>query len=191
MCGLDRCKKGFRNEVQLRVHLLRSHNLRIARPDAVPPHRIACADLRGKYICTNSLCGTEWDTPARLIKHLKNHMLKGEITQCPYRNCKKCYRNISSFTSHLTKNHKSDEHLQIHESNNIVPPVNEAYDAVDPGIHENSTVSDDGAPDRTINCSDFSLQSAQFFLKLETQYRIPASTVQFIVSELSVIQQPN
>lgn len=44
------------------------------------------------------------------FSHLRRRILQGLNVDCPYLNCSSSFTNKSSFTSHLTRNHKHQSH---------------------------------------------------------------------------------
>ena len=62
------------------------------------------------FRCNVGSCSSNFNTLNQLISHLKQH-LKYEtaaVVICPYPNCFNTYKIVSSFSSHLSRIHKSN-----------------------------------------------------------------------------------
>lgn len=151
-----------------------------------------------------NICKKEYYNLSQLITHLKLHIRKNELIVCPYPQCKKKYIVISYFTSHLTKIHRK---CRATETNDITLPDGDNNDAVasmsqvlqlfnesviESNIDElefndqlNTTCMEIDVPHNTDDEFDlFAKNIAQFYLKLECEFLLPASTVQYITTKL-------
>ena len=104
-CGFKRCQKLFNNYPYLITHLIRNHGY-YSKSREKTLYKEYAANATGKYICDNVLCKQECSNFADLLKHLKLHISQKEQITCPYKNCRRTYKVLSSFTGHLTRSHK-------------------------------------------------------------------------------------
>lgn len=125
-----------------------------------------------------------FDDQTALLKHLKFHMLSGLSIECPVTGCSKKYTNCQSFSGHLSKYHNSKVTSTFVES----PPTveiheHETFDSEPPILYDDG---DDCFPSSLLSDSENDLflnTLAQFCMKLEFQYMVPAKVVQVIVQE--------
>lgn len=152
--------------------------------DGTPFEKIRCSVEN----CTQKFIGKK-----EITKHLKEHMEDGMTITCFYSNCKKKNHIWSSFSSHLSKYHKNTgipiSHPinipQLHSSDSIVITndnlINEPL-----LLPENQEgISHNSHNDKILSEDNFLINLAHFYLKLEFKFCIPASTVQYIASEIS------
>lgn len=179
-CGFDKCLKQFLNATALGKHLIKVHGISSKR-NKISNHN-TCYNEFGKFICTVEICRQECESYRQLIKHLKDHLRRHEQIMCPYKRCRKKYINLNSFTSHLTKNHrKFDETCIVDESkiSHCVPSEINSNNA-----HIDIDFSWDNIENDFSNDSDdfnlFLNNMTQFYLKLESEFLLPASTIQYI-----------
>lgn len=127
-CGFNGCKRTFESTVHLKKHLIRVHNAG-CRGILYKSMSNALINTTGHFVCTIIICQKEYINYKDFIRHLKDHMLKGESVQCPFPTCTKTYRNVSSFTSHFSKNHKSISNEMPNrinsENSNIIDRIEE------------------------------------------------------------------
>lgn len=197
-CGYERCPKFFRTKDTLRVHLLRCHKLSV-RGEAKSSKFKIVPNVDVNYVCQVQLCGKLFANSNHLLKHMKNHIKEGTEVMCPVSNCTKKYCNVQSFTGHLSKYHrsyqnemshndKSNPKLSIDNSNeeNIeeIASANNFLDANDVNDMEFCQV------DEEFDSSELFLQNlSNFYLKLESEFAIPASTIQKIVTDFQLIAE--
>lgn len=190
-CGYKRCKKFFNNLAYLNTHLHRVHGLN-SKKQKKCFNRFP-ADNRGKFICKINTCRKEVDSFTLLLKHLKNHIKKKQHIICPYPTCSR-----SSFTGHLSKYHRKCQHILLNdiepEENNIILANSESVQTVN-NLSVESNVQESVEEfefqntqfDADTGSKLFIQNVAQFYLKLESELLIPASTVQYIVEETNTI----
>lgn len=121
-----------------------------------------------------------------LVAHLNEHILEGRQVTCPVRGCKCVFSVKSSFTSHMSRKHR-------HCLENVFRgPINEdTQSAASATMQEAASLSDaeDTVTDRP-NFSDLYLRNVcMFYLKLQGQHLLPASTIQNIVEEIQNIYE--
>ncbi|XP_067217409.1 uncharacterized protein [Linepithema humile] len=120
-------------------------------------------------------------------------MINGLEVTCPYNTCNKKYDRVNSFSGHLTKYHKCqilipttvdmniDDGLEVNSENIDYREKDE-----DLTITKNTSDEDDNDEDYD-NRDSFINALAIFYLKLECEYFIPESTIQYIVEELKTL----
>uniref|UniRef100_A0ABD2WD80 C2H2-type domain-containing protein n=1 Tax=Trichogramma kaykai TaxID=54128 RepID=A0ABD2WD80_9HYME len=191
----------FGQEPHLKVHLIRNHG--ISLKDNSLTHSKDCSDERGKFICTVELCKKEHNSFQTLIIHLKEHIRDQELITCPYRDCDKQYSILSSFTGHLTKKHKNrtpdtEKDLSAEDNcNNVdVPSDIDIEQADSHAIHDVPSTTDDlsGTTNDSAGSSNLSIDLfhtniAQLYLKLESEFLVPNSTIQHIVTANNAIDE--
>uniref|UniRef100_A0ABD2XNP3 C2H2-type domain-containing protein n=1 Tax=Trichogramma kaykai TaxID=54128 RepID=A0ABD2XNP3_9HYME len=201
-CGFNQCSKSFRNKQILASHLIKAHGFFSEHKIFHQPYK---ANPNGKFVCSVALCKKEFDNHHLLIKHLKVHIKDGQEIKCPFENCSKSFTIISSFTSHVTKKHKryekSDrESLQLnydnHECHEPHPSDNHEFHEPHPNDINDGTFENHNCQSRQIDDVEessindlFLLNVAQFYLKLESEFLLPASTIQYIVTHLKNIHE--
>ncbi|XP_016842392.1 uncharacterized protein LOC103315333 [Nasonia vitripennis] len=206
-CGFEKCLKFFKKEAHLKKHLFRSHNLLKQKEN---PKTVLNSDQRGKFVCSISSCEKEWDCFSDLVKHLKVHIKKNDQITCPMHDCGKKYKVLSSFTSHLTKQHRNNykkvqdskiyDQSEIEESQTNSDSVEaQSLECVVDNENQSERFEIDGNAQSESpvelnpsleESSDLYLHNlAQFYLKLETQLLLSASTVKTIVTEITSMQR--
>ena len=199
-CGFHGCEKYFSDEGRLTIHLNRTHRFfktqyRILNTDSA-------SNERGKFTCTVNLCGKEFDTFKKFLKHLKFHISNKQAVNCPYQKCLKRYVNLSSFTSHLTRSHKNYNQNQVIESNTVHCKVSRLES--DDNNSENQII-EDHAVDLSVQNEENNIEDiegtnhsekdlfvqniAQLYLKLESEFLIPTKNVEYINNAINDIYE--
>lgn len=209
-CGFRGCLKSFRLVGSLISHVRRKHRQKSTRVPFRPlQHTEVTADANSKFVCSITLCKKECDNRHTLIKHLKSHIRTDQTVQCPYEGCKHTYKQLNSFTGHLSKKHKSarevsaahmpddrnltDTETTVSLENNCVIERAARVD-IDDIIEDDEPDMNDDEPDMNEDEQDnvtesfdstdpFLRKLSQSYLKLECQLLVPSSTIQHIVSE--------
>lgn len=158
------------------MHLNRTHGLFLKKKIANNTPRNNSENSRGKFICTNIICKAECDNYDKYIKHLKSHLRIKEEIRCPYNNCAMKYKILSSYTSHVSKQHSNHDNTMefreiVHEVNpNDDMPLFYAMNCIDDQDLENYESSVPPKPELMNQEVDkqksFLINKAQFFLKL-------------------------
>ncbi|KAK3921010.1 Transcriptional repressor protein YY1 [Frankliniella fusca] len=188
-CGFHGCTVSCSQEKAWRMHLIRNHGFKAKQNNFQLQETVANSD--GSYQCTVDICLKVLHNYDIFMKHLKDHMKEGLNVICPFTKCDRKYSLVSSFTSHISR-HKHDN----------IAGVSDILTTVDDNHSDFTLFDEDGMEDPVASCSstegdtaEFDVQElfmnnlAQFFLKLETQFMVPASTVQYISDELFNIDQ--
>lgn len=182
-CTVPDCARIFKNYTTYTCHVSRDHsNKRQAlRNDNIDRGGIF------EIECPIAYCQQVLKNPSYLRQHFKSHLDRGQEMPCPFAGCSKAFKSYGGFKSHNFKYHKIDN--LVSESAEIVSSENQH--------NSENNIHADAAPDLDIdeeNNSDeenvvthqeYVQDLATFYLKLQSKYLIPASTVQIIVEEIN------
>lgn len=147
--------------------------------------RAVVTDLK----CALSLCARQFHTVKELLHHLKEHVVEGRAVSCPITGCKNAFTKKSSFTAHMSRKHRA---CSVENINDMYrETVSQSHGAVcedasqispDPSTSENSELSQ--------NFSEAFLRNiCLFYLRLQGQLLLPASTIQTIVEEMQNLHE--
>jgi len=188
-CGLDGCRSNFLSEASLRSHLSRFHKVGVrAGTNSLP----LIQNNEAKFVCSLDHCKKVFDDQGSFMKHLKFHILSGLSIECPARGCSKRYSNCQSLSGHLSKCHNSKVTPTFVDPRHVptVGICEENFDSEPPIQYDDgddcalsSLLSDDTEGDLFLDTL------AQFCLKLEFKFMIPAKVVQLILQEFCLIQK--
>ncbi|XP_043472523.1 uncharacterized protein LOC122505125 [Leptopilina heterotoma] len=194
-CGYNACKMLFESEESLKMHVNKKHPLK-SRCNLYETMSQKLVQQNSTFICSVINCQKEHFRYQTFIKHLKEHIRAGENVKCPYDVCNKKYSNVSSFTSHLSRHKNSSlststeltimqnvEIAQCFDQENHPDTSLANHDINTNEIHINSSNS---INDHICN-NLFEINLAQLYLKLEAQFLVPVSTIQFFIEELENI----
>lgn len=100
-CPMTNCQCSLPSPVALKAHIHRGHS---------KVQRFSQVDTCHTYQCQQILCGKKFCSGELLMRHLRQHITTGrEDTKCPYSDCSKSFTNLSSFTSHISRQHRNDK----------------------------------------------------------------------------------
>lgn len=152
------------------------------------------ANKHGKYVCNVAICGKVFDQYPHLLKHMKEHIIKGTVVTCPHLGCSKVYKLVNSFTSHLSRYHRGV--VSEVGSKDLVLPSNSVEEVIDLGNRPALDLEMDileNLDDNNLNCEqdspdDIILKAiSQYCMKLEFQNLVPENTIQKMVTEMYLI----
>ena len=190
-CGLPICQRTYNKFAAFKTHQFRHHT----ETNTVVDVRLCRADLSLK--CHMDFCSVSCDDLKSLFCHLKTHIAEGTKVTCPFRLCNKTFSVKSTFTSHLSRNHKSssegnlvDSILQTpvenpgscHEVNDGDQLCDGPSDTLDNTTEEQSEICPESADEAL-----FLKSVALFYLKLQAKLLLPSSVIQTIVEEFQDI----
>lgn len=117
-------------------------------------------------------------------------MKNQETVPCPYRTCNKTWKVLSSFTCHLSRFHKKNDCISNNEQDflfneNEILEVPLEYNLDD----NNTTIEHQNTIDVKDRQNMFILNTAQFYLMLESKLLVPGSTIQCIVNEINKMHE--
>ena len=124
---------------------------------------------------------------------MKSHIDSGIQVKCPFESCLKSFSKKSSFTSHVSRYHKTGS-IQINqdhqnEQSEFNVSLSESVDlsSDDVALMSSDEIDPNIMLDTIVTQQEFSHNFALFCLKLQAELLIPQSTVQCIVEELQVM----
>lgn len=91
------CKRIFVKYRALKTHFHRHHK----NPSVTTVHY-----ARSQAPCENTNCQKQCTDLKDLLAHLRSHLSKSELVNCPFASCGKIFKTWSSFTSHISRIHK-------------------------------------------------------------------------------------
>lgn len=113
-----------------------------------------------------------------ILCHLRNHLKDGIEITCPIFDCNKKFKLDSSFRSHISRKHpNSAEHIYCLEVSESIMKTEELNEVVESNDCEDQA-SETFTEEKLIR------NNALFYLKLESELLVPASTVQLISEEI-------
>jgi len=176
-CVGTNCKRTFCTYASFKAHFYRIHNVPAATARAI------VTDLK----CAISLCARQFQTVKELISHLKDHIVEGRPVLCPVTGCTNTFTVKSSFTAHMSRKHRACS----------VDSISDMYrEAISPcSAHEDASQSPNDATtnestDLTQHFNETYLRNVcLFYLKLQGQLLLPASTIQTIVEEMQNVHE--
>jgi len=139
----------------------------------------------------------KFDNVRALLLHLNDHIARGLEVVCPFRECNAAFSNKSSLKSHVFRKHQNFNADSLSEQYVVSsPPVvtPEVTCSVGPSISPvDSSDDEDHSSTEPVHVQPDVLEQqyvrslALFFLQLQIKYLLPASTVQKICEEVSVL----
>ena len=152
-----------------------------------------------KFICTVSHCLKQHHRYDSLIEDLKEHLRRKECVECPASRCTKMYRYLTSSTSHMSRYHSKELCIGItmlqkakNDAEINTSMENEHSDNIELG----STSEISNEFEKRDITSEYKSEAlgemllfnmAQMFIKLEAEFLVPVSTIQYIVTEMENI----
>lgn len=143
--------------------------------------------------CTLNFCSWQCQNNFKaLLAHLKEHIDEGHTVPCPVRECTRVFKVKSTFTAHMSRKHSnysdmcnSGIYLETLPSHSSVSDHTEMDRQTET---ETETPGQDEFDDTFENFSDMFLKNISlFYLRLQGQLLLPASTIQTIVEEMQNI----
>lgn len=173
-CGVNNCKASFKSLHTLKTHIFKYH---LSVQTSNNPF--------STYDCSIATCRRIISSGKELISHLRTHIDSGIDILCPIVNCDKIFSNKSTFSSHLSRKHYN----QIDSKPNSAVPIILVSNSKELETSSEETLV---LPAPAL-CVDGNITNAEeqllkntalFFLKLQSKFLIPSSTVDSISSEL-------
>lgn len=183
-CVFSGCKQTFTRYGAFKAHFYRKHNASL-------PLNITVRTVAFK--CIMALCERQCQDTKDLIAHLKEHISEGREVSCPVKECTNVFTVKSSFTAHMSRKHKDFADCSISDMYREKATA-ESNASIGPQVYETGTemsiddVEMDARP--TEDFSDLFFRNVSlFYLKLQGQFLLPASTIQNIVEEIQNIHE--
>lgn len=192
-CGYDGCSRFFTGEDKLRRHLKHVHGYSIIDGNSINKGHIG-PNENGRFICELRLCRKEFENYDKFLKHLKAHITDGNPMNCPAANCPKIYSKVQSLTGHISKHHRMggrrfiDVDSSVTADNILIESDTETFDPILMEFSELNNVNVNCIAADHNNLNDLFVQNlANLYLRLESEYMIPVSTLKFLVTQLNSI----
>ncbi|KAK0152048.1 hypothetical protein N1851_006574 [Merluccius polli] len=119
-----------------------------------------------------------------LISHLKEHIAEGRPVACPVTSCENTFTVKSSFTAHMSQKHRAcsvDSISDKYRENVSQPSAVSACEDVPQSSNDATNESSELPQDFN---ETFLRNVCLFYLRLQGQLLLPASTIQTIVEEM-------
>ena len=157
-----------------------------------------------KLHCNFEFCKKPNTGPKNLFSHLKEHIRKGDKATCPFSGCCKEFSVASTFTSHLSRSHKSwspdaiDSKLRVSPQYGVDTDVTvhskdmqNEFDIVPPSQYCDEDLDDNNDPWYSMRELQDTLKNklALFCLNLQTKHHVPAKVIDHIVNEIQSVNE--
>ena len=192
-CGVPHCAQSFRKMASFYSHVSRCHGVLRRR---VKYSFLYTTGLLVK--CNVTGCDKVLNF-AEMIRHMKAHIDAGIAVNCPAQSCGRLMRKKSTFTAHLSVKHGMlnkmtvDSSLLIEGTSNNDDSLVDSHSLVLPSeaTVETDNAEDDVGDGDVVGRDNFMRNFALFFLKLQCQQNVPASTVDLIGKEIYNLHRQN
>lgn len=180
-CGIPTCPCSFHTLSALKSHMRRKHSqTKTVKVSSRPGQMNA-------LICQVVGCWHTSHNYSSLCDHVKWHIRDGKKITCPFPNCEKRFYVKSSFTSHISRKHKESlkNPVQVHNDVSDCRHDSDTEDTHDTFMH----LQDDAC----CNSGDktFLTNLALFYLRMQAQMLLPATTIQCLIDEFQVVHDSN
>lgn len=128
-CCVADCKCLFVKYSAFKTHCYRHHN---------NPSVSELDIMQGPYTCENISCQKQYTDLKDHLAHLRSHLSKSELVNCPFAKCGKTFKVRSSFTSHISRIHKHATAGQVSATCSVeLVSTEPASDVMEGGTAEN------------------------------------------------------
>jgi len=151
--------------------------------------------------CAVTACDFSCIGLMHLFAHLRNHISCGIKVQCPFRHCTSTFTLKKSFSSHLSRWHKdwSNQYLssvvtecQILAGGDMPSPSHDLVDSTENvAINDDDSLCEDAVDDDNSDQDLFVKSIATMYLKMQSQWLLPTSTIQKIIEQYQEIHDIN
>ncbi|KAJ8034877.1 hypothetical protein HOLleu_21895 [Holothuria leucospilota] len=183
-CVIGDCSHTFRSYAAFQTHITRHHHDLRAKPSAA---LVYCQDYREveqrAERCMLPFCQENLPDFSHLIAHLRTHIMHGYEVACPFEQCDKKYKVISSFSSHLSRVHKRNVPVTANQDETPIDSECE-LELMESNQLETDEDSDITLAQTGVTGDELLRALALFYLKLQSKYLLPSSTIQMIIDEL-------
>lgn len=179
-CEFAGCKQTFCTYAAFKGHFYRRHGNE--------PALSGTSAIVSNLSCGVPLCSRRFQTVKELLSHLKEHLVEGRPVACPVTGCERNFTLKSSFTAHMSRKHGDCSASNISD---IYKDVTlQSSDAVFPNASENLAPDNATLEEVPPNLNEaFMRNMCLFYLKLQGQLLLPASTIQIIVEEMQNLHE--
>ncbi|XP_013879329.1 uncharacterized protein LOC106528650 isoform X2 [Austrofundulus limnaeus] len=186
-CGMTTCNMAFKNFNAFKSHSYRYHK---QQPATMAP--VYTNDLT----CHVEYCAVHCDDLISFLSHLKTHVKEGTGVTCPFKQCKRTFTILSTFTSHLSRCHKgrTEQNLLeniVQKSNDTEGHSQETSSVSNVVCHSVDRCNDKPSNDAMIELLDVDAENtdedlflqnlALFYLKLQAKMLLPSSVIQTVI----------
>lgn len=173
-CPHSNCKRTFSSAFALQNHLYRNHE-KVTKP-------VLHGNSNEVFSCKQEFCSKICLDIKDLIQHTRSHLNEiGCVVVCAYKNCSKTLKTKNSFNVHLYRCH--DNYTKSYRASDA-PYVNmSSRSDSDPEPSVEDEEQNEGFA-KNYSATDLKELIIKFYLKLESEYMLPASTVTGISKSL-------
>ena len=191
-CYKESCELQFNSIVALKSHVYRNHSKKTIQHEF-------------QFECV--LCSKVIDSD-KYFQHLDNHLKEGKCVECPFKGCTFSTNNVNCFRPHRSRKHPNNcERLCANYYKQNILILNKQKQETESTCDGDSVVEEpdesfentasllsnlencDNEPETCDNLREkLKTKIAAYLLQLETVSRVPTSTVQSILSNLSDIK---
>ena len=142
------------------------------------------------FECQLFACGEKFRNSKEIIFYVKKHVREGFLMKCPFVDCLKSYKVVSSFTSHLSRQHHSLSIVTADSMQDGSKNSDERISLISPDRSFASSADDQTsaeAVDSSLQPVNLSQRYVSFLMSLQYQHLIPASTISKIVSAINAL----
>jgi hypothetical protein len=192
-CGISECSRTFGKLEAFKSHVYRDHN-KLKKLERSKPLQHSDINIS----CQVRFCEFNCNGFAEFISHIKDHIEKGEEIECPFKSCSSTFKVKSSFSSHLSRKHKSctveNLDVSVYDSQVISSTIghqnDQSYedmgfdgsvDTIDEEVNEGNAIK------QTVDENNFINNLALFYLKMQAKMLLPATTIQTLIGEFQQI----
>ena len=196
-CGVPNCSRKFRTYSTFKTHVFRAHqgfqkSVNIARFKNVE------ADLS----CHVVSCSGKFKDLVQFLSHLREHIHNGVPVGCPFKNCGRNFSVKSTFSSHLSRKHRTwslsllsdsicESRSPDHSSDNFQCAEQQGSHVEIDNKFEEDNLCDDCDTDTSLlfvtDQDQFVHSLALFYLKLQSKFLLPSAVIQNIIDEFQQI----
>ena len=190
-CPAPDCTRKFSKYESLKSHIHRNHpSANSAATSVRPTSGSDNRDLHTNLICEVFNCGRKFRRFVEFQTHLRSHITKGEEIQCPYKDCDKRFSKKSSYSAHLSRNHRNcspgSYRASVHVLSLDDSPTcsSECVDNFEETDQEHDKFD-------SLEAENFQEQYTEnlalFYLKLQAKCLLPSSIIQTVISEFQTV----
>lgn len=159
-CCVADCKCVFVKYSAFKTHCYRHHN---------NPSVSELDIMQGPYTCENVSCKKQCTDLKDLLAHLRSHLSKSELVNCPFAKCGKTFKVRSSFTSHISRIHKHATAGQVSATCSVeLVSTEPASDVMESGTAENVPETVDMPDDIDLRAL-YTKNLCMFYMKLQAK----------------------
>ena len=197
-CGVPGCTRTFKTYTNFRSHIYRDHKT-FHKQVTVAKFK----NVEAVLTCHVTSCSKKCRDLIEFLAHLRGHIEDQVSVLCPFKNCERTYHNKKSFSSHLSRNHKTWSVSLLSDAVCAVDPSSQATASesdhseslvpqdtgLDHDFVDDEDVDDDQELLTSVDQDQYLNSLALFYLKLQAKFLLPSSVIQNIIEEFQKIHQ--